>query len=489
MVRQVDHLVLKPALGAQPADWIEVIQVADLNCTEAHECEDLGRRRRRRRLLSTSASDADDAAQHTTGTGKSAAPSWQLASWEQAIEQEARKLETAGQPAAAAAAVRRTSPKRHPRAAARDVHLARMGKKKTEAEGEDAGSAKPANGANAVGLSWRKLVGRADAQAHKEHVEAAKAAQADLQGEEKAMAGEIAMEVRSKMARAAKQQQQRDARLKRMAEELVEKERVEEALRASQEQRAELYKAEDDKRAKMAALKKAVAREQRKAAMLEEVEKEEEQQEDEATLVEMKIYVSKEDDLGEVRKAVIEAVESGAIDQELAKHQVEGSGPLPVKVGLWRSVQGYDAAGQCVLDCHQACGAFPRPPCEPRAIIDNAFVGETSLEHFSPDDAVELMAGMAGPHLSDMGEGKDDFKMLYTYDGREPHCGRLKCNMLECSFVAVGSVYTEPVRMEEMLSTLVPNHLPLTIKFKSVACDGKNRLSSAGTPTPRPMAW
>ena len=95
------------------------------------------------------------------------------------------------------------------------------------------------------------------------------------------------------------------------------------------------------------------------------------------------------------------------------------------------------------------------------------------------------MAGMAGPKVSDMGEGKEDFKMLYTYDGREPHCGRLKCNMLECSFVAVGSVYTEPVRMEEMLSTMVPNHLPLTIKFKSVACDGKHRLSSAGTPTPR----
>ena len=30
-------------------------------------------------------------------------------------------------------------------------------------------------------------------------------------------------------------------------------------------------------------------------------------------------------------------------------------------------------------------------------------------------------------YMQDMGDKKDEYSMRYTYDGRTPHCGQLKC--------------------------------------------------------------
>jgi len=240
----VDHLVLKPALGPQPGDWIEVIKVADLNCTEPHECDDLGRRRRR--LLSIPSEGAESEGE-SEGEGESAGAdggagrkllsaaasgSAQLLSWERAIEKEAHKLQ--------APSARTASPKRHPRAAARDAHHARVGKKAAAAAAAAAGAPTGAAATGGSGGGWGELVAQAQAQTQRERAAAVDEAKADVKAEEAAAAGKVATEVREKMARAAAAAKVREARLKRMAAEAVREQQVEAAVRASQRQRAAL---------------------------------------------------------------------------------------------------------------------------------------------------------------------------------------------------------------------------------------------------------
>ena len=528
----VDHLVLAPALGAQAEDWIEVIKVADLNCTEAHQCEDLGRRRRRR-LLSVDAGAREHMADETheeldagmpAGRKLLAAPAatagGQLASWETAIEKEAAKLQShdAPSPTATAAAKKNAGTKRHPRAAARAaardmaarahaLQSARSGMRVPVVGSHKSvtpGHAVAAHGAQAApvkagapaatasararkasgkggkgGMSWHQLVRHADSQEAAAEAKAKAAASAEVQHEEKKLARKVEAEVSEQMQKAQAAKASREKQLKRLASEAVFQASVQAAVQASQQRRAALQAAEAAKQAKMAELRKQVAREQRKAAMLQAQEAEEETQEEEATEVEMKIYVSRPDDLDKVRKAVLSAVESGAIDAQLLRQQVVGAGPLPLRVGLWRSCEGFNGNGECVLDCHQTCGAFPRPPCQPRPVIDNAYVGEASLEHFDVTDSLDLLPGMDAPPLEQMGAGKDDFQMRFTLDGREPHCGRLKCSMLECNFVAVGDLYRGPIRLQDLLSPQLQDKLPASVNFQAVACDGAHRLSSS----------
>lgn len=197
-------------------------------------------------------------------------------------------------------------------------------------------------------------------------------------------------------------------------------------------------------------------------------------------------------------------------------------------MGLWRSVEGFsirkecvscvEVEDKCVLACHEECGAFPLPPCAPRSLVDNAFVGEASLQEFDPDDLFELLPGKDAPAgflfseaaieskreyavqdtidsstdsarhdraknsysaFSEIeeaglvphdgkpparrkwGDAKDQFKMRYTisyeHDGRhsEPNCGRMTCTMVDCRFTAIGDVYEGPMPIAGLWRSLL----------------------------------
>lgn len=314
----VDHLVLAPALGPEPSDWIQIIKVANLNCTEPHECEDLGRRRRR--LLSVD--------QDGSGSGRKLSG---VSSWEKAIEHQASKLVSHSDTHSAKTA---------------HAMEARTGAAKTRGTPPRPATTQSAEGQHE---SWTGLVKQAQQQQGEEQAEAQAKAKAQVSSEERALALQVEQEVVAQMRKADIARVAGESRIKELAVEAVKKERMQEAVLASKRQRAKLEAAERAKVERMDALRKAVAREQKKTAMLEEEEK----QEEEATLVQVKIYVSKQDDLANVRTAVIDAIESGAIDTQLAKADVEGPGPVPLKVGVWRSIEGYAGDGECVLDCHQ----------------------------------------------------------------------------------------------------------------------------------------
>ena len=131
-----------------------------------------------------------------------------------------------------------------------------------------------------------------------------------------------------------------------------------------------------------------------------------------------------------------------------------------------------------MVGCHETCGAFPRVPCQPRAIINGLYIGQASLLHFAPEDKLQLMPGMAAPALAELHGETDDkgvFSIRYTVDGRTPHCARLHCTMIECSFAAVGEVYSGPVALKDLIGF---HALPHSFEVQSVACDGAHRLSS-----------
>jgi len=149
--------------------------------------------------------------------------------------------------------------------------------------------------------------------------------------------------------------------------------------------------------------------------------------------------------------------------------------------------------------------------------VDNAFVGEASLQEFDPDDFFELLPGKDAPAgfpfseaaigskreyavqdtidpstdsarhdraknsysaFSEIeeaglvphdgkpparrkwGDAKDQFKMRYTisyeHEGgqSEPNCGRLTCTMVDCRFTAIGDVYEGPMSIAGLWRSL-----------------------------------
>uniref|UniRef100_A0A7S0HA11 Uncharacterized protein n=1 Tax=Hanusia phi TaxID=3032 RepID=A0A7S0HA11_9CRYP len=220
----------------------------------------------------------------------------------------------------------------------------------------------------------------------------------------------------------------------------------------------------DEKQEQVTRLKDAIHKFKTQAKKFQLVESKLKQEEEESVEVGLHIYVSKREDLSNVLRSLELAVTSGALNRQLAVRGFVGS-PLPVRVGLYRQARGFSPSGSCELNCHANCGDFPLQPCGPRVVIGDQFVGETSTVSFDRKEPVEILPGRGA---------SAQLHFRYTLDGTDPSCGKLECDILQCSYVARGMRYSGAFFPSELRRQTAP----LTLLLKTVACDAEHRMSS-----------